>query len=180
MVDNKHLDPFDPETLNARWVKASFQANLNPHTVHTIQGLGALEIELEAEEFKLSRVMNDKGVETKDHAIPLSRLLNLSRLWLLGAYEIVRLIDQRLRELDIENPATLRLKDYKKTIARYRMPLAKLERQGKPYEELIAWPFTFGSGEVGWQIDHEAYSRKMLAYELLVALEHLRKSNTHI
>jgi hypothetical protein len=55
--------------------------------------------------------------------------LALSQLWVFGAYELLRSIDQKLSEGDFALPMTTsaKVKEMKMRFARIRVPLAKLE-----------------------------------------------------
>src|SRR5688572_372118 len=105
----------------ARWVTASHGlGQIEPHMVVAAQDLGWLDVDL---------LEMDAAVHadpSQDIWLKYHKRFGLSRLWVLGSYELVRCIDQRFRPADggkgsVIYDQTLALK---REFERLRMPLA--------------------------------------------------------
>jgi hypothetical protein len=98
--------------------------------------------------------------------------VSLSYFWVLGAYELVRVLNQRVRERDpFCTKHFPRVKTLKLRFERIRIPLAKLEpsRRNKATDFRIAVPvFNSESKSTDWIVaQNVAISRRELADELL-------------
>jgi len=106
------------------------------------------------------------------HSYDTSPSVSLSYFWVLGAYELVRVLDQRVREGD---PFCTKnfpgVKSLKLRFERIRIPLAKLEpsRRNKATDFRIAVPvFNSESKSTAWIVaQNVVISRRELADELL-------------
>jgi hypothetical protein len=110
----------------------------------------------------------------------LSDLLMYSRLWVLGAYELVRVIDQACTETPniFKGHFHKEIKDLKQCFARIRMPLAKLEpaKNHKNTDGPIAFPVLHGNLGVGWKVSPKTViTRQELSDQLLELLGNIRK-----
>ena len=159
-----------------RWVYSAYAlGHVVPYMVSIVQGLGKLDSKLICEDSKYLELTADD----KKHPAVTSEVYErhtISYLWLLGAYEIIRTVDQRLRE----NPSLAkegfrkRANELKKRYARLRMPLAKLEPSNKyRYEDgPIALPAMNNELGISWQIAESTYiNRRELSDEFLLFLE---------
>lgn len=78
------------------------------------------------------------------------KYMTLSYLWVLGAYEMVRTLSQRLKEK--RHSDFNKVNQLKKIFERVRIPLAKMEpAKNYPDDFSIAWPANTPN-EFGWQI----------------------------
>src|SRR6266496_1966145 len=107
-----------------RWVDASGTLQ----TFHELmilpaQQLGRLDCRL------LAECPSFLEPQTAERALAFQEHLTLAYLWVLGGYELVRVIDQRYREDPALAPEVLRTRanQVKKTFERVRIPLATFE-----------------------------------------------------
>ena len=165
---------FDDEQ-NRRWVKASLGLRrIEEFMIPTAQGLGLLDCKLTPEDDRFERLSQEER-ETAQESVMLTERFMLSSLWVMGAYELVRTIDQRAREGDVfvVDKVTECVKVLKRELERIRMPLAKMETARRfegdyPTPELYVMP---GYG-VAWRVSDEAlFSRRKLSNGLLELLE---------
>lgn len=151
---------------------------IEPNLEFILGTLAKMDEELYLQEQR-HRIMAKTPADTKlDEWANVDDAVGQSYLWVLGAYEAIRTLDQRLR--DIGDSATGRqsaTKKLKQRFERVRIPLAKLEaakrnnatdfafpRQGIDYERGIAW-------EVATDV---VISRSELSDEFLAVLEGLQ------
>jgi len=169
----------------ARWVGASHAlAGILPALIPVIQGLGKIDAELDAEDSAYARRQTSA---TKSNA-ELARFrmqeseaftdrVNLSALWLLGAYEVARTLDETLKTGAHELPARLRqgVKSARHELERPRTLLAKQKpaRRRRATDEAPAQPHLL-QGSMAWKVaPREIISRRALADALLEALERI-------
>jgi hypothetical protein len=175
------MTPEDLRWRFERWTHATFSA-LAPLEVNMVAAGRDLA------QFDIDLITIDVEVAGPDPAAGLMRAFEqnprrfgLSRLWVLGAYELVRTIEQMLRR---SNAPSSRLhttaKDLKWRFERLRMPLAKFETARRfPGDWPIAYPSLHEqTGAVGWHVaPNEFIERRMLADRLLEFLEQLAASH---
>src|SRR4051812_12106619 len=109
-----------------RWLKVSVgMARFEPHMMPLVQQLGRMDVELVAADADWVRIIREEG-PTIDHSDALARHIAQSYLWILGAYELVRTLVQRMKDLPTEAPENVvdAFQGAKKRFARVRMPLA--------------------------------------------------------
>ena len=170
----------DKERLK-RWIQASHcVGNIEPFIIVFIQDLGRLDSRLILGDERLCRSLIeghtsiDEGLETTDHIM-------LSRLWVLGAYEVVRCLENKCRnnaEL-VGAELNCKLKELKHTYTRLRIPLAKLEpaESYKDIDSPIAYPAIHKNLGVSWQVAKDVYiTRRELSDRLLCLLEDILKN----
>lgn len=162
-----------------RWVRASHGlALIHQHLEVTAQGLGRLDTRLVTETPRCINVFHQHlTTASLDHeptAFFNDHIL-FSYLWVLGAYELARSVNQRCREepalFSIEFSGAI--KSTKIDFERIRVPLAKLEpaRRHHVTDSAIAWPAVHKELGVGWRVSKDIYvSRRQLADDLLSAL----------
>lgn len=156
-----------------RWIRASCAVrSLKNFMMPTLQGLGNLDAKLVVEDAKIR--------ETDKPSNPfgdLSDHITLSYLWILGAYEFVRALEQRAREDDTFFPEFKdNLRNLKHSFERIRIPLAKFEaaRRHKDTDSHIAYPSFNPETGVGWQVAQDTWiDRRVLSDELLELLEQI-------
>ena len=156
-----------------RWVRASFAtAQYEKFMPVTVQGLGRLDHDLFGQD-KL--VLAGAGPFAPDGDLgALSYHITLSYLWVLGAYEVLRAINQRSKESGHSDQEVLQvLRQYE----RLRMPLAKFEpaNRHKHTDSKIAYPALNPEHGVAWEVAANVFiSRGALSGELLALLESKR------
>jgi len=165
----------DDERFN-RWVYSSFAlGHVVQYMVPLVQGLGKLDSKLVYEDGEYLKLAHEDR-KHPDVTSEVSERLTISYLWVLGAYEIIRTLDQRLREdpsLAKENFRT-RVNELKRRYARLRIPLAKLEpsREYQDVDGPIALPAMHTELGISWQISKSTYiNRRELSDEFLLFLE---------
>jgi hypothetical protein len=169
----------DAESRAERWLKVSIGlARFEKHMMPLVQQLGRLDARLiQADEawgarFPDAEPAGEDGTALHEH-------ITLSFLWVLGAYEFVRTLCDRIRT-DTKTSAEVRdrLLQAKRHFARVRVPLAKMEPATKfaDVDEPIAYPGLKQGVGVAWQLNQSTViSRRELSDDLLEALE-LRRS----
>lgn len=165
-----------------RWLKASiglmrFEEQMMP----LVQQLGRMDIRLiQADETWPDRFLD--GKLSYEDSTTLHEHITLSFLWVLGAYEFIRTLCDRVRTDDTEKtPEEVRnlLLQTKRRFARVRMPLAKMEPASHFSEEdgPIAYPGLRRGVGVAWQLSPSTViTRRELSDILLEALEHRRSA----
>ena len=138
------------------------------------QNLGRLDVQLleyeAAEADSLPRDLGDLSATDafNDH-------ITHSYLWVLGTYELIRTLDQRVREHSVfAGEICERIGDVKRRFARIRVPLAKHE-PARGYDETdqgFPWPAYSEAHGIGWRVAEDTVvGRKDLADLFLELLE---------
>jgi hypothetical protein len=163
-------------TRNDRWIKASFAtARFEQFMVPIVQGLGRIDTFLIAEDQHF--LANIEVAKTSiDESARLSQRITMSYLWVLGAYELVRTICQKIKSQQASFPKEIvdEFNALKKEFNRLRIPLAKMEpaRAHRKTDSHIAYPAINRQKGIAWQVAQDVYiTRQELADRLLVALE---------
>ena len=138
-----------------QWVTASFAfARVEMQMVLVVQRLGLLDCHLIEDDARFL-ALSDEQRGTAPEAIRLNNRVTISYLWVLGAYELVRTLDQRCQvDPALFGPElTGRIRATKQQINRLRISLAKMEAAEKhPTDSPIAYPaITLGHG-ISWQV----------------------------
>jgi len=174
MTDVRRSFRIMDESRYLEWVRASrWLAHVHPMLVDLANGLGILDVRLIAKDARLQELF---PTSTGRVEMPLElehRVLSL--LWLLGAYELIRTLSQRLREKPGARAleAVRALVPVKLTLERLRMPLAKLEkaRRGEESDFSMAFPVLDGAKGMGWVISPTGHiPRRKVADDLLEGL----------
>jgi hypothetical protein len=179
--------------LLTRWVRASYAIGklgedpFGGYIAFEIQSLGRLDVRLRDQDPRIASLVEDPPSEV---TFELNDYLDLSRLWVLSSYELVRTlsacIPAGLWTPDREIGALLTA--IKQDFTRLRIPLAKFEpafEQGKarPGDLIARAVFLPGQG-AGWTIEQTqsppAIARSQLANQLLEFLEDVRAKNPHL
>ena len=109
----------------SEWINSSFSlAPLEPFMILDAQGLGMIDVEL-IEEFAS---LNEKDQSGED-LLKRHRHIIVSRLWVIGAYELVRSINERKAKMGhiIEKDARKKLATTLTNFSRIRIPLTKFQ-----------------------------------------------------
>lgn len=150
----------------AEWKDASCKLGKYEPYMQILAGqLGKLDIEL-IELGNRHKPGSNYNVEILSE---FDKYMTLSYLWVLGAYEVVRTLTQRLKEQS--HSCFNRVNDFKKILERVRIPLAKMEpARAHPEDWSIAWPTNTLRG-LGWRVnDRDVVLRIDLSDEFLKVL----------
>lgn len=161
----------EPPSRHHRWVSASHGlTRYETFMVSTVQGLGRLDEFLAARD---SRYVAGEGYLSERFGIlDFSDHITLSYLWVLGAYEIVRVMHQR--ERDSRSSLSTSINELLRQFARLRVPLAKFEpaERHKKTDFRIAYPVLNSDYGVAWQVSENTFiSRRELSDQFLQLLE---------
>lgn len=165
---------FDNER-NKRWVAASVGLRrVEEFMIPTVQGLGLLDCKLSPEDERFGRLSQEEQ-STFEESVMLTERFMLSSLWVMGAYELVRTIDQLAREdnIFVVGEVAECVKHLKRPLERIRMPLAKMETADRfPGDFPIVQPYIMPGHGVAWRVSDEVlFSRRQLSDGLLNLLE---------
>jgi hypothetical protein len=171
---------FDAEGRNERWLKVSVGLGRFEQTIWPlVLQLGRLDTRLiQADEIWPERFFQGKLSDEDSDSI--HEHITLSYLWVLGAYEFIRTLCDRIDADDLEKtPTEVRdgLLEVKRRYARVRIPLAKMEAASKHADEdgPIAYPGMILGVGVAWQLNpNTIVRRRELSDALLEALEQRR------
>lgn len=158
----------DLNSRNKDWIESS-QAleNLEPFMMVSVQGLGRIDLEIISESLNINKKINQ--------GLDLARILTLSQLWTLGAFELLRSIDSLSKsQLVFSEDSKKKIRDLKSYFAKIRTPLAKFQKNNFR-EKQIAYPIWFPEADAGWLIESNfAISRRDLADKLINLLKSLK------
>ena len=150
--------------------------------IPVLQGLGRLKCQLIAEDLRFLQLTQEVR-DTIHESLHLSERFTLSYLWVLGAYELIRTLDQRCNAnvslLGAE--LTQSVRNLKHTMERLRMPLAKMEPARRHHSDSpIAYPCISSKLGVAWQLAADTFvSRRELSDALLQLTEDIREHVLH-
>jgi hypothetical protein len=175
-------DDFDAEGRNERWLKVSIGlGRFEPTMWPLVLQLGRLDTRLiQADETWPDRFFGPKL--SYEDSSALHEHITMSYLWVLGAYEFIRTLCDRVSTDDeAMTPAEVRniLLEVRGRFARVRMPLAKMEAASKfsDVDSAIAYPGIKRGAGVCWQLNRETIvTRRELSDALLEALERRRSA----
>ncbi|NGZ01684.1 MAG: hypothetical protein CV090_01375 [Nitrospira sp. WS238] len=164
----------------SRWLEASYHLDLRDlYLVVMIQGLGRLDCFLIQKDNQLSG--DTRSIE-RELSFELEDQFALSALWVFGAYEIVRTLDQQAGNLFEQHKISKTFKDslngLKHKFERVRVPLAKLEpsRRFKDQDLRVATA-EMGNLGVRWRLNENTYvDRRELANSFLNFLEDSKRN----
>ncbi len=142
-----------------------------------LQGLGRVDCRRIPEDKQFLQLSQEER-ETIEQSISMSDRFTYSYLWVLGAYELVRTLDQRCHADPalLGNNLTTRVRELKHSMERLRMPLAKMETANRyPSDDSIAWPSIHPNHGVAWRVTTGIFiSRRQLSDDLLELAEAIR------
>src|SRR5260221_5650024 len=121
-------DKMDLEKRFARWIWGSIGAGfVDSFFMPTIQGLGRLDCEILAEDQRF-RSLSQKESESVAESELLSRRFTLSYLWVIGSFENLRTLHQRMKERKYTPAIVQRANRVKAEFVKIRTPLTKMKR----------------------------------------------------
>ena len=145
--------------------------------VFAMQGLARLDCQLISADEQYLRLTEQQRA-TICVSNEFTERLTLSYLWVLGAYELLRTLDQRTREAAFGTPSSMaaRITATKHLFERVRIPLAKFEASRlNPNDSPVAYPAINPIHGVAWHIaDNTFVSRRELADAFLALMVELR------
>lgn len=140
---------------HSKWLNSSFAfIYIEMLLLAEVQALGELDIEL-IEEFPKIKINSrlDKDLRRK------RRYLLLSKLWVLGAYELIRFLNDLNKKRNLLGENTkIKLKEVLTIFSKVRVPLAKFQKSGKDKTlyQGVADSFFDSNKGVGWKVySHE-------------------------
>ncbi len=166
----------------ASWMDSAFVFMKVEALLHReVQALGELDIELLGEFPKIK--INSKLEEDLRRK---RRYLLLSKLWVLGAYELIRFLNDINKKRNFLNENTkTKLKEALAIFTRVRVPLAKFQKSGndKTLYDGIADSFFDSNKGVAWKVysheknelKKEIFCRNELGDLLLDLLKEMKK-----
>jgi hypothetical protein len=160
------------------WVRSSMAWSRNEPTgviMTRIQGLGIIDAEL----YDINKHIINKKLEND---LSVFDVVNIqSYLWVLGVYELFRMIDQKIKENpEIANEnASKQINKAKTEFSRIRVPLAKLEPSNRFRNSDYAIPQLGANDEqLGWKInDNDIIYYRPLSDLAISTFDGLRLSN---
>ena len=97
-----------------------------------VQALGELDVELIEE---LSKISSDS--KSEENLRKKQRYILLSKLWVLGAYELIRFLNDYDKQRNLLNKKTKqKLKEVLSTLTKLRVPLAKFQKTGNDKKQI--------------------------------------------
>jgi hypothetical protein len=162
-----------------RWRKVSFAfLQFEPQLMQTVQKLGRIDAQLFLRDGRYREIRERNDGTPEEWAELSEHATTMAYLWVLGAYEVIRMLDQRFRELGLHNMGlyvdSTRLKH---AFERVRVPLAKLEpaRRHRKTDRYFAIPALIAGRGLGWSVaDGVHVCRGDLSTQLLEFLEAMR------
>lgn len=144
--------------------------------VIAVQGLGKLDAMLVAKDANYLSIRQDQR-DSVEESEDLTDRFTFSYLWVLGAYEIVRAIEQRCHPPSPINIATAELiRQTKRAFERMRIPLAKFEHAHRfsHTDTMIAFPALDPQDGIAWRVaDDVVVLRKELSESFMKMLRAL-------
>ena len=166
----------------SEWFNSSFVfMNVEMLLLGEVQALGELDIEL-IEEFPKIKINSRLEEDLKRKR----RYLLLSKLWVLGAYELIRFLnDLNKKRNSLQENTKTKLKNILSIFSKVRVPLAKFQKSGKDKTlyQGVADSFFDSDKGVGWKVyshnktklKKEIFYRNDLGDLLLNLLKGMRK-----
>lgn len=140
------------QTRLNRWIQMSHKVvsfNINQYAVYIFQQLAWIDVDLIANESEvINAFLNNTGeMFSEQKAIQFQKHLTLSYLWVLGAYELIRIMKNKRKDGAV--------KKLYRDFRRLRIPLAKLEpAKGHENEDNpIATPIIQGT-HISWVLNN--------------------------
>jgi hypothetical protein len=170
-------DPVESSERWTRWVKVSVGlGRFEQEMMWGIQQIGRIDVRLiQADDKWTQRFI--AGALSPAEKSAVGEHITACQHWVLGAYEFIRTLCDRLNDDDIENTpedVRQRAEEVKRKFARLRMPLAKMEPASKFSKEdwSTAKPGMLPGKGVSWKVNEATtISRIELADALLEVLE---------
>lgn len=143
-----------------------------------VQMLGNLDCTLILEDKNFSALQSTQKA-TIEESMGLTDRYAQSYLWVLGLYELVRTLDERLKKEPavVDASFSKKITLLKHKIARLRMPLAKLEPSSKhKTDSPIAYPAMHNTLGISWHVAANTFiSRRELSDEALALFSAIKE-----
>lgn len=170
----------DMPNRNQRWVYASFGlAKLEVFSIVDVQEIGRLDCRCIEEDKRICSNLGNASELEKNLLRDNDHFL-FSKLWVLGAYELLRVIRVRCKkDPNLLSPdLVIKIELLESKFLRLRVPLAKKEPQRKHQTDSgIAYPTIHQKYGFGWRVSEDiVITRRELSEELLQCLEEIRNS----
>jgi hypothetical protein len=159
-----------------KWVNLSEKfGKYEPFLIPVIQGLGRLSMQLDVMDGKILEENNRERATIESSTI-LTNVFMQSYLWVLGAYEAIRTLHQRVGNVEksenTKKELAEEIKKVKHLFEKIRIPLAKMETpnryKGNPAYSPIAYPILDTKRGAAWHLGVGMFiSRKELSEEFL-------------
>jgi hypothetical protein len=138
-----------------------------------VQGLGKLDAVFSARDAAYLQ-LPQRERESVERSVELTERFTESYPWVLGAYEIIRTMDQRVREnAGLVNDETSRLiRDAKHKFERVRVPLAKFEaaKRHSDTDSSVAFPALNPQHGIAWCVADNVFVTRRELSECFMAL----------
>lgn len=161
-----------------KWVVLSrCVQRVEPFMMVAIQGLGRLDSELATADREFLQMSEEERIRFQvENPLELADRVTRSYLWVLGAYEIIRALDQRCRlgVISATEAQSRIARETKHRFERIRMPLAKFEAALRHVDtdSSVAFPALHLTQGVAWRVADETFvSREALAQDFRSLLE---------
>jgi hypothetical protein len=145
---------------HTRWVNSSARTTrFEKFMMIAVQGLGNLDCQLVHQDDNYCS-LSEHDLAKRPEMHEATYRFTLSYLWVLGAYEIIRTMDARVRENPglLSAPAAQQLSELKRAFERIRIPLAKMESAKKhPTDSHIAYPAFHRQLGIAWQLGPDVF-----------------------
>jgi len=167
---------------HSEWLNNSFAfMNIEMLLLAEVQALGELDIEL-IEEFPKIEINSKLEEDLRKKR----RYILLSKLWVLGAYELVRFLNDLNKKRDLLNETIkIKLSEVLTAFTKVRVPLAKFQKSGKDKTlyQGVADSFFDSDKGIGWKVysheknklEEEIFYRNNLGDLLLELLKEIKK-----
>jgi len=162
----------DVKSRSEQWVKASYSTSKfeEDFFIVVVQQLARLDIELIKADLRLSPYKHIPS----EPSLEYDKKFTLSYLWVLGAYEVIRAMCQRIEEnkCSFSKETREKFQKVKREYNRLRVPLAKMEPSNShsKTDSPIAWPCEHRDFGTSWQLNAETYISRFELSELLLGL----------
>ena len=171
------------KTRYSEWLNSSFAfMNIEMLLLGEVQALGELDIEL-IDEFSKIKINSRLDEDLREKR----RYILLSKLWVLGAYELIRFLNDINKKRNFLDETTkAKLGEVLTTFTKVRVPLAKFQKSGKDKAlyQGVADSFLDSNKGIGWKVyshgknklEKEIFYRNDLGNLLLELLRNIEKS----
>lgn len=169
----------DPDARFEEWIKVSVAtARFDHFMLPLIQSLGKMDTDLiKADVEYLENFETLKN--SIDESEKLGERITASYLWVLGSYEVIRTMSQRISDgvVPASNELAEHFRSVKNDFNRLRVPLAKFEpsQRHKSTDSHIAFPGVHLDHGISWQVSEDTHiARRELSDKFLALLAHSR------
>jgi hypothetical protein len=140
---------------------SAFVINLDTQIRWPLLALGRLDVRLHHTNIELKYLRVHLSAATDEQMDLLHEAVGQAYFWVLGAYEIVRTLEQRFREREKNRPQPKPnpFTSTKEALERIRIPVAKHEpaRRHKQTDYSYAYAALSERGGIGWKVSPDTY-----------------------